>query len=137
MKNRIKENKKYKAEVWNNPFKLLEEIKLKMYGQVWAKYKYTQVTDTLVHFINTKQEHGESLIEYRKGFKQSKDNVKSILGRKFLSDFTQHMDICTATNDSDVKAKLVDGSWDCWTAFMILRNNDGNKYRLLKNHLNN
>ena len=63
-----------------------------MYGQVHAKYKYTQVTDTLVQFINTKQEHAESLVEYAKRFKQSKDNVKSILGPKFLSNFVENTD---------------------------------------------
>ena len=47
---------------------MLEVIKMKMYGQVRAKYKYTQVTDMLVQLINTKQEHGETLTEYAKRF---------------------------------------------------------------------
>ena len=92
MKNRIEEDKIFDKDIQNNPFRILEEIKLKMYGQVRAKYEYTQVTDTLVQFINTKQEHPESLVEYAKRFKQSKDNVKSIQAPKFLSNFVKNTD---------------------------------------------
>ena len=34
-----------------------------------AKVKYTQAMDMLVNCINTKQEHGELLVEFRKCFK--------------------------------------------------------------------
>ena len=76
MKNRIEEDKFFDKDIQNNTFRILEEIKLKMYGQVWAKYEYTQVTDTLVQFINTKQQHRELLTDYGKRFKQSRENVK-------------------------------------------------------------
>ena len=46
MKNRSEEVTNCETEIRNNPFKLLEAIKTKMFGQVQAKYKYNQVTDT-------------------------------------------------------------------------------------------
>lgn len=39
MRNQIEETKDYKKVIRNDPFKMLEEIKLKMYGQVRAKYE--------------------------------------------------------------------------------------------------
>ena len=107
-----------------------------MCGQVQAKYKCTQVIDTLVQFVNTKQEHGEPLVEYRKQFKQAKDNIKLTLGTKFLNEFTQHTDVYTETTDTVTKRRLEDSSWDCWTAFMLLKNSDRNEYGSLKNQLN-
>ena len=85
---------------------MLEEIKMKMYGQVRAKYKFSQVTDTLVQMIGTRQEHGEMLTDYAKRFKQSQDNVKSILGTKFLDNFIEHTDKYTKTNDSTINTKF-------------------------------
>ena len=55
----------------------METIKLKMYGQVRAKYEYVQPTDTILQFLSLKQDHGESLIDYDKHFKQSVDNLKA------------------------------------------------------------
>ena len=80
MKNRVKEASNYETDIRNNPFKLLEAIKTKIFGQVRAKYKYNQVTNMLLQFFSTKQEHGESLTVYIKQFKQARDNVKLTLG---------------------------------------------------------
>ena len=136
MKNRIEESKNYESEIRNNPFKMLEVIKIKMYGQVRAKYEYTQVTDTLVQLINTKQEHGENLTDYAKRFKQSRDNVKSILGEKFLDNFIKTTDKYTKMKDSTEMTEMKKGAFKKWTVYMMLRTNDNNKYGSLKATLN-
>ena len=59
----------------------MDTIKLKMYGQVQAKYEYFQPTNTILHFLSLKQGHRESLIDYAKQFKQSVDNLKAIFGK--------------------------------------------------------
>ena len=48
MQNQIEELTDFKADIQNNPFKLFEMIKLKMYGQVQAKYEFVQPTDTIL-----------------------------------------------------------------------------------------
>ena len=107
-----------------------------MYRQVWAKYKYAQVMDTLVQFLNTKQEHGENLTYYAKRFKQSRDNVKSILGEDFLSNFIETTDKYAKTMDTARMTRMKKDAFKKWTAYMMLRNSNNNKYGLLKATLN-
>ena len=137
MRNRIEESKDYEAVIRNDPFKLLSEIKLKMYGQVRAKYEFSQVTDTLVQLFGTRQEHGETLTDYAKRFKQSRDNVKSILGESFLDEFISHTDEYIQMSDEATKKDMTKKAYSRWTAYMMLRNGDHNKYGTLKTTLNN
>ena len=135
MKNRIEEATNYETEIQNNPFILLEAIKSKMFRQIQTKYKYNQVTDTLLQFFSTKQEHGESLIDYSMGFKQAKDNVKLTLGTGFLYKFIENTNkYKNACKGEEQKAVLAD-SWDRWTAYMQLRQSNRNKYGSFLNYL--
>ena len=112
MKNRIEEATNYETEIRNNPFILLETIKSKMFGQIRAKYEYNQVTDTLLQFFGTKQDHGESLIDYSARFKQAKDNVKSTLGTEFLHKFIETTDKYKNAGDGKEKTAVLTESWD-------------------------
>ena len=80
MQNRIEESAGFKADIQNNPFTLFKKIKLKMYGQVRAKYEFVQPTNTILQFLSLKQDHAEALVDYAKRFKQSVDNFKAIFG---------------------------------------------------------
>ena len=102
MQNRIEEAINFKTDIWNDPFVLLETIKLNMYGQVRARYEFVQPTDTITQFLSLKQEHRESLIEYSKIFKQSVDNLKAISGKEFLSEYIEK------TNDYKKSSAMVD-----------------------------
>ena len=44
MQTRIEESTEFEQKIQNDPFVLLDIIKLKMYGQVREKYKYVQPT---------------------------------------------------------------------------------------------
>ena len=57
MQNRIEETSEFEAKIRNNPWEILSTIKLRMYGQVRAKYEYVQPTDTLIQFLTLKQDH--------------------------------------------------------------------------------
>ena len=61
MQTRIEETSEFEAKIRNDPWVLLDTIKLRMYGQVRAKYEYVQPTDTLIQFLTLKQDHGESM----------------------------------------------------------------------------
>ena len=122
MKNRTEEASNNEMDINNDPFELLKEIKIKMCGQVRAKYKFTQATDTLEQFFSAKQEHGESLTDHVKQFEQARDNVESVLGEKFLHRFIETVDACKNTCENEEKEAVLKGSWDCWTPHMQLRN---------------
>ena len=102
MQNRIEEMSNY-DKIRNDPWKLLATIKLCMYGQVQTKYEYVQPTDTLVQFLTLKQDYGESLADFNKRFKQAQDNLKGILGTKFMDDYIQKTDKYNDKNDSAKK----------------------------------
>ena len=63
-----------------------------MYGQVQAKYEYVQPTDTLIQFLTLKQDHGETLGDYNKRFKQGEDDLKGIFGSKCLNEYIAKTD---------------------------------------------
>ena len=92
MQNRIEETTDFETTIRNDPFILLDTIKLKMYRQVHAKYEFVQPTDTLLQFLSLKQDHGESLVDYTKIIKQSMDNLKAVFGKEFLSEYIEKTD---------------------------------------------
>ena len=101
MYNRIEEVSNFESEIRNDPFKLLELIEMKMYGQMRAKYKYFQVTDTLLQFLTTKQDHREYLTDFAKRFKHTRDTMELILGKEFLHRFVRKTDkYFQATNNN-------------------------------------
>ena len=103
IQNQIKKISNY-DKIRNDPWELLATIKLRMYGQIRAKYEYIQPTDTLVQFLTLKQDHGESLADFNKRFKQAQDNLKGILGTKFMDDYIQNTD---KYNDKSNSAKKI------------------------------
>lgn len=137
MRNQIKESKDCKTKIRNNPFKMLEEIKIKMHGQVRAKCKHSQATDMMVQFISAKQEHRESLTDYAKRFKQSRDNAKSTLRDKFLTVFIKHADKHMKLENKGNQDKLRENAFSQWASCMTLRKGNHNKYESLKGTLNN
>ena len=134
MQNRIKETTNFESDIWNNPFVLLKTIKLKMYGQVWVKYEFIKPTDTILQFLSLKQEHGESLVDYVKQFKQSVDNLKAIFGKEFLSKYIEKKEKYKNA-DTDEQKSLKKEAFPSWTAYVYLKNCDSNKYGSLKKSL--
>ena len=106
-----------------------------MYGQVRAKYEFVQPTDTLLQFLLMKQEHGESLVDYTKRYKQSVDNLKAIFGKEFLNNYIEKTDEYKKTADPDEQASLKKEAFPKWTAYIYLNNSDNNKYGSLKKNL--
>ena len=52
MQNRIEETTDFELNIRNDPFLLMETIKMKMYGQVRAKYEFVQPTYTILQFLS-------------------------------------------------------------------------------------
>ena len=54
--------------------------------------------------FTTEQDDGESLLDYTKRFKQSKDNFKNVIGEELLEKFVENTKSYNAcTNDVDRK----------------------------------
>jgi hypothetical protein len=135
MQNRIEETIDFEANIRNNPFVLLATIKLKMYGQSRGRYEFVQPTDTITQFLLLKQDHGESLVEYYRRFKQSVDNLREIFGDKFLNEFTEKMSSYKISKSIEEKNGLKKKAFSSWISYVYLMNSDNNKYGSLKRTL--
>ena len=80
MQSRIEDSGEFETAIRDDPFALLNTIKPRMCRQVQAKCVFAQPTETSIQFLTLKQDHGESLSEHDKRFKQSLDDCKAIFG---------------------------------------------------------
>ena len=135
MQNRIKESPDFETNIRNDPIALLREIKEKMYDPARAKYEYVSLTESFARIISdTKQEDKESLIDYTKRFKQSKDILKTTIGEDILHTFAERTKEYKDAKASDDKNEIKKKSFDKWITYLYLRNSDQRKYgTLMKN----
>ena len=134
MTSRIEEDHDYDSYK-NNPYLLLDEIKKKMYDTGRDKYLFVLLTDQLERILNTRQDDGESLADYTKRFKQSRDNVKGSLGAGFLKNFvktTKEYRELEEEGKSLEQSKMIGEGTGNWMAYLLLRNSDTRKYGSLK-----
>ena len=115
----------------DDPIVLLKEINAKMYDAMEEKYEYETATRVFKRLFNTTQDDGESLQDYTKRFKQSRDNFKNTVGEDFLEQFmttTSRYKDC----DNDVDKKIVQkGSFKGFMAYLYVDQADNKKYRTL------
>ena len=119
MQNRIEEMSNFDT-IRNDPWELLVTIKLRMCGQVRAKYECVQPTDTLVQFLTLKQDHGESLADFSKRFKQAQDNLRGILGNEIMHNYVQNTDKFKNESDTTIQQKMIDNSFNIWCAHVYI-----------------
>ena len=92
-----------------------------MYGQVRAKYEFVQPTDMITQILSLKQEHGESLIDYSKRFKQSVDNLKAIFGKEFLNEYIEKTNNYKKSKTIDEKKELKKKAFSSWVSYVYLK----------------
>ena len=81
----------FDSEIRDNPFKLLDAIKDKMYDPARAKYEHALLTESIIRaLLNAKQEFDEDLIDCTKRFKQAKDVFQQTVGDEILHKFVEN-----------------------------------------------
>ena len=135
MQSRIEETSEFEAKIRNDPCEPMDTIELRMCGQVRAKHECVQPTDTPTQFLTLKQEHGETLGDCNKRFKQGQDNLKGILGDKTLNDHITKTDKHKSEIDADEKAEQTKTAFEKWCSHIHLKNCDSNEHGALKNNL--
>ena len=82
-----------------------------------------------------KQSEDEGLLDYTRQFKEARDVLKSIVGKKFLEEFIEHMKEYKDTSDTNEKKILKDDAYDRRIRYIYLRNCDKKKYRSVNTSL--
>ena len=92
-------------------------------------YRYFDTVLTL------KQEHGESLSDFNKRFKQTKDNLEGVFSKDFMVGYI--VKTTNYKNESNMmkKAEIKDKSFNTFCSYVYLKNSDNNKYGNMKKQL--
>ena len=132
MQDRIKEHPEFDSKIQNDPIELLKAIKIVMHDPIRAKYPYASLTEALMRTLNIKQLEQESLIDYMKRFKQSRDVLKSHIGGDILNKFVKNLPEyrqSTMSGQQEMKSE----AFGRWMAYMMIRNSDQANYGSLLN----
>jgi hypothetical protein len=76
MQEGIKQPPDFASKIYNDPIELLKAIKILMHSPIRAQYSLIGWMDALNRFLNTRQEHNESLSDYYARFGQEFDTIK-------------------------------------------------------------
>jgi hypothetical protein len=131
MQGGIKQNPDFSSKIYNDPIKLLKAIKILMHSPKRAQYPQIGWMDTLNRFLNTKQEHNESLSDNYARFKQEYDAIKSVFGTKIFEAASEKLDEYTSTTSTIKQDAIKKGSFDAFASVILVRNSDQNKYGTL------
>ena len=134
MQHRIEEHPEFDSKIQNDPIELLKAIKIVMHDPIRVKYPYASLTEALMRTLNIMQLEHESLIDYMKRFKQSRDMLKSHIGGDILKKFVENLPEyrhSTMADQREMKTK----AFRRWMAYMMIRNSDQAKYGSLLNRM--
>jgi hypothetical protein len=119
----------------HEPRLLLKAIKEHSMSYQENKYEMSTIADSLKTFVNLKQKEDESLIDYTRRFKTSRDVLKSHIGGpielpKYIATMTGY-----DANDPDKVKELKKEAFEQLSAFIYMDNADKTKYGTLLSHL--
>lgn len=75
----------------------------------------------------------EPLLDYAKRFKQARDVLKSHVGTRILDEFVETTREYKDDSDVDNRKLLKEEAFGRWSAYMLLKNSDQNKFGSLLN----
>ena len=120
IQNRIEAHTTYETLIRDDPIELLKAIKIMMHDPERAKYPYASLKEALTRMINIKQLEKESLLDYVKRFKQTRDIMESQLGNNILDKFIENMLAYHAETNMSKQATLKTKAFPQWMAYLVM-----------------
>jgi Reverse transcriptase (RNA-dependent DNA polymerase) len=128
MQNKIEARTDYVTTVKSNPIELLKAIKQHALNYQEHRYEMSIILDALRALINLKQKENETLQEYTKRFKTSRDVLESHIGGPIeLTKFMKNMKDYDKSDNEKVE-KCRKQAFQQFLAFTYLDNSDKAKY---------
>ena len=129
MQTALKELPVFETEIKNNPLKLLEHIGVLMHTPMRALYPQLGLIETFARFLNMRQDEKEDILTYMERFKGERQVLKSLIGSKFLEEFTKNTPEYKALgSDSKAQTKLIEDSFEIFSTAVFLRGANQRKY---------
>ena len=100
MQNKVSSRKDFESEIFNDPVKLLTAIKEHSLNYQETRYEMAIIADSIRGFINTKQKENESLSDFTRRYKTSKDIMEAQIGGPLiLKKYIKTMDEYKINNE--------------------------------------
>ena len=122
-------------EIKDKPIILMDTIRNLTHETDEYRYPYGTVVETLVKFLNLKQQEDESLLQYSERFKEQRNVLKAQCGTHFLNGFVERTREYRDETDDDEKDQLKEEAYEKFIACVLLRNSDQAKYGTLNQRL--
>ena len=136
MQNRLLQRKDYQSTIYNNPIQLLKAIKEHALNYQETRYEMSIVSDAFRATFNTRQRENESLQDYTRRFKTSKEILESHVGGPVtISKFIKSMQGYDP-NDVDIVEEMTKKAHEQLFSYVYLENADPKKYGSIMKNLN-
>jgi hypothetical protein len=127
MQSKIESSSKFETDIKGNPIELLKIIKQHCLNYHEHRYKMAIILDALRVLIGLKQKDGESLQDYTKRFKTSRDVLRSHLGGPLmLTKYIITMDGCDEKDQLKIE-NCAEKAFQQLLAYTYLDNSDKSK----------
>jgi hypothetical protein len=124
------------TKIKNNPIELLKAVKEHSLNYQENRYEMSIILDSIKTMIETKQKETESLSDFTRRFKVSRDVMESHIGGPLiLTKFVEQMTDYDVNNDTVVK-KCKERAFAQFMSLLFLENSDQSKYGSLLKGLN-
>ncbi|MGL5936506.1 MAG: hypothetical protein ACRCZI_12910, partial [Cetobacterium sp.] len=110
-----------------DPVELLKAIRVLTHDTVRAQYPYVSLVDSVARLMTIKQ-YDDSLLDYAKRFKQTRDVMKTYIGAGLLDAFVERTEEYKDEQDADVKKTMKKDAWNRLMAYLFLKGADSSKY---------
>jgi hypothetical protein len=135
MQSKIESNSRFESIIKDDPIELLKIIKQHALKYHEHRYEMAIMLKSLRTLVTLKQKEGESLKDYTKWFKVSRDVLRSHIGGPIiLSKYMTTMENYDKKNATKV-AECKDQAYQQLLAYIYLDNSDKAKYGTLINEL--
>ena len=128
MHSRVLSNKDYESKIKGDPIELIKCIKKLSLNAQDSRYQPSITFDSMKAFLACRQREGESLQDYTRRFKTTRDVMVTQVGDKIklkqVMKSIEGWDDNDATQDDEYKKN----AWDRYIAFVYLDNADKTKY---------
>ena len=149
MQNKISSRRDFEDAIFNDPIALLTAIKEHSLNYQETRYEMAIIADAIRTFINTKQKENETLNNYTKRFKTSKEIMEAQIGgplilKKFIKTMPEYkmdeeslVDQDDTTNETtNIITKYSKKAANILYAYIYIENADHEKYGSVLNTLN-
>ena len=132
---RLEEHPECATKIEDNPFEMLEAIKVLIHDPVRSQYYFVMPMSAMRRVVNNKQGPNEPLMDYIKRTKQDDDVFESFFGRSFLDYLVEQQPAYRDETDPNKQAEMKKNAYKAWQGFMIVDCADQNRYGQLQKQI--